>query len=283
MKFGDVDIFLLSDGTFRLDGGAMFGVIPRVLWERHDTPDEKNRILLGLNALLVLRGEEKILIDCGIGDKFDRKFAGIYAVQREHTMLDELARHGLQPEDITHVILSHLHFDHIGWSTRRNADGELEPTFQHAQYFCQRGNYEYGLQPDPRSRASYLQENFVPLHQHGVLKFLEGTGEVMPGIESIVTGGHTQDHAIIKIKTAGRTICFLADLVPTVSHLKTVYVMGYDVFPAQTMQVKPRVLQQAFEEQWLLIFEHGAHVRAGYLQQVEGNWKIEPVIFDSVF
>ncbi len=281
MKFGDIDIFLLSDGTFRLDGGAMFGVIPRVLWERHDPPDEKNRILLGLNSLLVLRGEEKILIDCGIGDKFDKKFANIYAIQREHTLLDELAGHGLKPEDITHVILSHLHFDHIGWSTRRNAKGELEPTFKNAVYFCQRGNYDYGLQPDPRSRASYLQENFVPLHQHGVLKFLEGTGEVMPGIESVVTGGHTQDHAIIKIKTAGRTICFLADLVPTVSHLRTVYVMGYDVFPAQTMQAKPRVLQQAFEEQWLLIFEHGAHVKAGYLQQVEGDWKIEPVNIDS--
>lgn len=281
MKFGDIDIFLLSDGTFRLDGGAMFGVVPRVLWERHDPPDEKNRILLGLNSLLVLRGEEKILIDCGIGDKFDQKFADIYAVQRERTLLDELARHGLKPEDITHVILSHLHFDHIGWSTRRNAKGELEPTFKNAVYFCQRGNYDYGLQPDPRSRASYLQENFVPLHQHGVLKFSEGTGEIIPGIESIVTGGHTLDHAIVKIKTAGRTICFLADLVPTVSHLRTVYVMGYDVFPAQTMQVKPRILQQAFEEQWLLIFEHGAHVKAGYLQQVEENWKIEPVNIDS--
>ncbi|MCK6560812.1 MBL fold metallo-hydrolase [candidate division KSB1 bacterium] len=281
MKFGDIDIFLLSDGTFRLDGGAMFGVVPRVLWERHDPPDEKNRILLGLNSLLVLRGEEKILIDCGIGDKFDEKFASIYAIQREHTLLDELAGHGLKPEDITHVILSHLHFDHIGWSTRRNAHGDLEPTFQHAQYFCQRGNYEYGMNPDPRSRASYLQENFVPLQRHGVLQFLDGSGEVLPGIASIVTGGHTQDHAIIKIKTAGRTLCFLADLVPTDSHLRTPYVMGYDLFPLQTMQVKPVILQQAFEEQWLLIFEHGAHLKAGFLQQKEGNWKIEPVVFES--
>ncbi len=281
MKFGDINIFLLSDGTFRLDGGAMFGVVPRVLWERHDPPDEKNRILLGLNSLLVVRGREKILIDCGIGDKFDRKFADIYAIQREHTLLDELAARGCQPQDITHVILSHLHFDHIGWSTRRNARGELEPTFKQAEYFCQRGNYEYGLKPDPRSRASYLQENFVPLHQHGVLKFLDGSGEVLPGITSLVTGGHTQDHAIIKITTAGRTLCFLADLVPTASHLRTPYVMGYDLFPLQTMQVKPVILQQAFEEQWLLIFEHGAQIKAGFLQQENGNWKIEPVVFES--
>ncbi|MDZ7268525.1 MAG: MBL fold metallo-hydrolase [candidate division KSB1 bacterium] len=277
MTFGDLDIFLLSDGTFRLDGGAMFGVVPRVLWERHDPPDERNRILLGLNALLIMRGREKILIDCGIGDKFDRKFAEIYAIRREHTLLDELARHGCRPEDITHVLLSHLHFDHIGWSTRRTAAGELVPTFSQAEYFCQRGNYEYGLQPDPRSRASYLQENFVPLQQHGVLRLLEGSGEVLPGIESIVTGGHTTDHAIIKIKSAGRTLCFLADLVPTASHLRTPYVMGYDLFPLQTMQVKPVILQQAFAEQWLLIFEHGAQIKAGYLQQVEDNWKINPV------
>ncbi len=277
MKFGDINIFLLSDGTFRLDGGAMFGVVPRVLWQRHDPPDEKNRILLGLNSLLIVRGKERILIDCGIGDKFDRKFADIYAIQREHTLLEELARCGFQPEDITHVILSHLHFDHIGWSTRRNERGELRPTFTRAEYFCQRDNYEYGLKPDPRSRASYLQENFVPLAEHGVLKFLEGNSEPLPGIECFVTGGHTVAHSIIKIITPGPTLCFLADLVPTVSHLKTVNVMGYDLFPLQTMQVKTAVLQQAFEEKWLLIFEHGAHVKAGYLQQVEGNWKIETV------
>ncbi len=279
MNFGNLEIFLLSDGLFRLDGGAMFGVVPRVLWERMDTPDEKNRILMGLNSLLIIRDAEKILIDCGVGDKFDAKFGSMFGIHREHSLIDRLAALNIQPEDITHVILTHLHFDHIGWSTRRNASGELVPTFPNATYYCQRGEYEIALAPDPRSKASYVQENFIPLAQHGVLKFLEGSGEILPDMEGVVTGGHTRDHMIVKTHSAGQTVCFLADLVPTPSHLRTPYVMGYDLYPAETMLIKPKVLQQAFEEHWLLVFEHAPRLRAGYLQQAEGNWKIEAVEF----
>lgn len=279
MNLGNLDLFLLSDGLFRLDGGAMFGVVPRVMWERMDAPDEKNRILMGLNALLVVRGAEKILIDCGVGDKFDAKFGNMFGIHREQTLLDRLAALQLQPKDITQVILTHLHFDHIGWSTRRNASGEVVPTFSNATYYCQRAEYEVALNPDPRSKASYVQENFVPLVQRGVLKFLEGTGEIMPGIEGVVTGGHTRDHMIVKAQSAGKTVCFLADLVPTSSHLRTPYVMGYDLYPAQTMLIKPKVLQQAFEEQWLLVFEHAPRIRAGYLRQTDGKWKVEACDF----
>ena len=277
MQCGDVELHVLSDGFFRLDGGAMFGVVPKVLWERTNPPDEKNRILLAMNPLLVLRGKERILIDAGVGDKFDAKFAGMFGISREQTLLDDLARLKLRPDDITHVILSHLHFDHIGWSTRRNQAGEIVPTFPNAVYFCQRGEFEYGLKPDPRSKASYVQENFVPLNSHGVLRFVEGSGEIIPGIYGIVTGGHTRDHMIVQIRSAGQIACFMADLTPTTSHLKTPYVMGYDLYPAQTMEVKPKILPQAFEEQWLLIFEHDARIKAGYLQQVEGNWKVMQV------
>lgn len=279
MTLGNLEIHLLSDGLFRLDGGAMFGVVPRVLWERMDTPDENNRILMGMNALLIVREQEKILIDCGIGDKFDTKFGNMFGVQREHTLLERLAALQLQPQDITQVILTHLHFDHIGWSTRRNASGEIVPTFSNATYYCQRAEYEVALAPDPRSKASYVQENFVSLAQHGVLKFLEGSGEIIAGIEGVVTGGHTRDHMIVKAHSAGKAVCFLADLVPTPSHLRTPYVMGYDLYPAQTMLIKPKVLQQAFEEQWLLVFEHAPRLRAGYLQQAAGNWKIDAVEF----
>lgn len=281
MKFGDIQIFALTDGLFRLDGGAMFGVVPRVLWEKNDAPDEKNRILMGLNCLLVIRDDERILIDAGVGDKFDAKFGGMFGVHREKTLLDQLAGRGLQPENITHVILTHLHFDHIGWSTRRNAGGEVVPTFPNATYFCQRGEFEYALNPDPRSKASYIQNNFVPLKEHGVLQFLEGNGEILPGIDGFVTGGHTRDHMIVKVHCAGKIVCFLADLVPTTSHLKTPYVMGYDLYPAQTMAMKPKVLQQAFEEQWLLVFEHAPRIKAGYLKEVESNWKVEQVAFDA--
>ncbi len=278
MKFGDFDIFVVPDGLFRLDGGAMFGVVPRVLWERTDPPDEKNRILMGLNCLLVIRGNEKVLIDTGVGDKFDEKFGTMFGVQREKTLLDQLADLQLQPEDVTHVIMSHMHFDHIGWNTRRNTAGEIVPTFPNASYFAQRGEYEVAKNPDDRSRASYLKWNWEPLEKSGQLQLLDGTTEVLPGIESFLAPGHTLYHTIVKIKSAGKTAAFLADLVPTTSHLKTPYVMGYDLYPKLTMETKPRILQQAFEELWLLVFEHAPRINAGYLQQVEGNWKVEPVV-----
>jgi len=277
MRFGDLDIYILSDGLFRLDGGAMFGVVPRVLWEKTDAPDEKNRILLGLNCLLVLRGSEKILIDTGMGDKFDAKFGAIYGVQRDQTLLDRLAALSLQPQDLTHVIMSHMHFDHIGWNTRRNAAGEIVPTFPRATYFAQRGEYEVANHPDERSRASYIKWNWEVLEKTGQLQLLEGTTEVLPGIESVITPGHTLYHTIVKVQSAGHTAAFMADLVPTASHLKTPYVMGYDLYPKLTMETKPQILQQALAENWLLVFEHAPRLKAGYLQQVEGNWKIAPL------
>lgn len=277
MKIDDTEIHLLSDGTFRLDGGAMFGVVPKVLWNKLEPADDQNRILMGLNCLLVIRGEHRILIDTGIGDKYDPKFERIYAVQKDRTLPGELQKLGLQPQDITHVIMSHMHFDHIGGNTRRDESGRLVPAFPNAVYFAQRGEYESAKNPDPRSRASYLPENWQPLEQSSQLQLLDGTCEVLPGIESIVTGGHTAHHTIVKMTTPKRTVVFLADLVPTPSHLKTPYVMAYDLYPKQTMEVKPRVLHQALAEEWLLVFEHSARVRAGFLCQTEGNYVIDEV------
>jgi glyoxylase-like metal-dependent hydrolase (beta-lactamase superfamily II) len=248
-----------------------------VLWEKTDPPDEKNRILMGLNCLLVTRGPEKVLIDTGIGDKFDEKFSNLYSVQREQTLLDQLRSSNVRPEDITHVLMSHMHFDHIGWNTRRHAGGEIVPTFPNAVYYAQRGEYEVAKNPDDRSRASYIKWNWEPLEKSGQLQLLDGTSEILPGIESVITPGHTLYHTIVKVKSAGKTVAFLADLVPTTSHLKTLYVMGYDLYPMLTMETKPRILQQALAENWLLVFEHAPRVQAGYLKNVEGKWKIEPL------
>lgn len=277
MKFGNLDIFVLSDGLFRLDGGAMFGVVPRVLWERTDPADEKNRILVGLNSLLVIRGKEKVLIDTGIGDKYDEKFRAIYSIHREKTLLDHLADLDIRPADITDVVMSHMHFDHIGWNTRKNDGGDIEPTFVNAVYFAQRGEYEVAKHPEERSRASYIRWNWDALEKSGQLRLLDDTCEPLPGIESCIAPGHTLYHTIVKVKSAGQTAAFLADLVPTPSHLKTPYVMSYDLYPKLTMETKQRILQQAFEEKWLLIFEHASRMKAGYLQSIDGNWKIEPV------
>lgn len=277
MILGDTRIHLVSDGTFGLDGGAMFGIVPKVLWSRLEPPDANNRITLGLNCLLVMRGDERILIDTGIGNKFDAKFAEIYAVRRENDLLANLAALGVATDDITHVIMSHMHFDHIGWNTMQDSSGELVPVFKNSVYYAQKGEYEVACDPDPRSKASYVAPNWVPLEKAGQLHLLHGTSEPLPGIEVMVTGGHTQHHSIVKVRTSERTVVFLADLVPTPSHLKTPYVMGYDLYPVQTMIMKEEVLHQAYAEEWLLVFEHSAHVKAGFLQKPDGAWSLEPV------
>ena len=277
MKIGDLDIYVLQDGTFRLDGGAMFGVVPKVLWEKKAPADARNRIFLGLNSLLIIRENDKILIDTGIGDKYDAKFADMFSVQQERNLLQRLDDLDIRPEDITHVIMSHMHFDHIGWNTRRNEAGDVVPTFPNAVYFAQQGEYDTANHPDPRSKASYLIWNWQPLEQSGQLQLLQGTGEVVPGIDSIITGGHTQSHSTLKITSGRETIVFLADLVPTTAHLRTAWVMGYDTYPLQTMEMKPNVLQQALDEQWLLVFEHDAHTPLARLSLDGGRMVAVPV------
>lgn len=277
MQIENTRFYVLSDGRFRLDGGAMFGVVPKALWNKLEPADAENRILMGLNCLLIVREKEKILIDTGIGNKYDEKFAAIYGIDQPENLLDQLARRGYKPEDITHVIMSHMHFDHIGWNTRYGRSGALAPTFANAVYYAQRGEFEVAQHPDPRSRASYLPANWEPLQASGRLHLIDGSGDILPGIESLVTGGHTAYHSIIKVTAGAQIVTFLADLVPTPSHLKTPYVMGYDLYPKQTMEIKPKILAQALREQWLLVFEHAASVHAGYLREQEGKLQVEPV------
>lgn len=277
MQFGDFEIHSISDGTFKLDGGAMFGVVPRVLWERTNPPNAMNRINMGLNCLLIKTQSDIVLIDTGIGNLFDDKFATMFEIDKSSSLVAGLAAIGLSPDDITRVVLTHLHFDHSGGNCSRNGADELQPTFRNATYYFQQGEFDYARQPDPRSRGSYLAQNWQAVEASGQLQLISGDQEILPGIEVIVTGGHTQHHQVVKIKSAGQTACFLADLVPTVSHLKTAYVMGYDLYPKTSMEVKERVLKQAMQENWLLFFEHDPTVRAGYLVETDGKFKIEEV------
>ncbi len=277
MQFGNIQLDLISDGLFRLDGGAMFGVVPKVLWQKLKPADEANRILMGLNSLLIRTGEATVLVDTGIGDKFDARFAQMFAIDREKTLIDGLAEKGVTPEQVTHVIMTHMHFDHIGWNTRRNAGGEVVPTFTNAVYYAQRGEFDVANAPDPRSRASYLAENWQPLERSGQLELVEGSRELLPGIRCVVTGGHTANHTIITIETGGKKACFLADLVPTPAHLKTPWVMGYDLYPVDTMRLKDEILRQAAEENWLLFFEHEPEQRAGYLRIDGKNRELDGV------
>jgi glyoxylase-like metal-dependent hydrolase (beta-lactamase superfamily II) len=277
MKLGAFEICPVTDGRFRLDGGAMFGVVPKVLWERCCPADEKNRIRMGLNCLLIRAHGKNILVDTGLGPKLDAKFQDRFAVERTPPLYESLKTLGLAPDDIHMVINTHLHFDHCGGNTHRE-DGQVVATFPKAEYFVQRGEYEDAVRANERTRASYLKENFTPVAHVDRWEFLVGDTELTPGVSAVVTGGHTAHHQAVKIQSEGKTALYLGDLIPTVSHLPLPYIMGYDLYPMQTLEAKRGVLDRAFEEHWLLVFEHDPKVQMGYVKKdVEGKYYLEEV------
>ena len=275
MKFGEFELFVVSDGTFRLDGGAMFGTVPKVLWERTNPADDRNRILMGLNCLLIRTPTENILVDTGLGAAHDEKSAFLYGIDKSETdLLKSLAAAGVGAADINKVILSHLHFDHGGGNCFRGENGEFKPTFPNAVYYINQGELAYAKDPDPRSKPGYPPHTWEPLEKWGQVTLTAGEEEVTPGVTILPAPGHTPNHQIVRVDSDGLTACFLADLVPTPSHLKTHYVMGFDLDPLTAMKNKERVLKQAQAENWLLIFEHSPGVKAGYLTE---DLRIEPV------
>lgn len=278
MKLGAFEIFPLSDGRFRLDGGAMFGVVPKVLWERCCHADERNRIPLALTPLLIRAHGKHVLVDTGIGDGGGARFRDRYAVDRSPTLRDSLKSLGLGPEDIHLVINTHLHFDHAGGNCAWDEAGRPSPAFPKAHYVVQRGEYEDAVLPNERTRASYRPETFVPIAQAHRWEFVEGDAEILPGISVVVTHGHTAHHQAVKIESEGRTAFYLGDLIPTTAHLPLPYIMGYDLHPLKTLEAKRRVLEQASAERWLLIFEHDPQVQMGYVRREgEGTYRLETV------
>ena len=277
MKLGKFDIQPVTDGRFRLDGGAMFGVVPKVLWEKCCQPDDQNRIQLGLNCLLIRTGRKNVLIDTGMGDKEDAQFQKMFAVERIPTLRDSLKVQGLGPEDIHMVVNTHLHFDHAGGNTVRE-EGSVVPTFPRAKYVVQRGEYEDAARANERTRASYRRENFTPVAHVDQWEFVDGETEVLPGVTVVVTEGHTRCHQSIKIESEGQVAFYLGDLIPTVSHLPLPYIMGYDLYPLQTLETKRWVLDRALNENWLLVFEHDPRVLMGRVRKdVEGKFYLEEV------
>ena len=265
MKLGAFEIYPVSDGRFRLDGGAMFGVVPKVLWEKCCPSDEFNRISLSLTALLIRANGKNILVDTGLGPKEDAKFHRLFAVERTPTILESLKLLGLGPEDIHLVINTHLHFDHAGGNTMSGGDGSIRPVFPKARYVIQQGEFEDAARANERTRASYRPDNFTPIDHINQWEFLHGDTEIVPGVTAVVTSGHTRHHQSVKIESEGQIAFFLGDLIPTVSHLPLPYIMGYDLCPIQTLETKRWVLDRAFEERWLLLFEHDPVVQAGYV------------------
>lgn len=278
MKLGEFEIYPVTDGRFRLDGGAMFGVVPKVLWEKCCPADERNRIALALNCLLIRAHGKNILVDTGLGSKENGKSQDLFAIDRTPPLYASLKQLGLTSEDIHLVVNTHLHFDHAGGNTIRDDQGEVLPAFSKAKYFVQRGEYEDAARANERTKASYRRENFTPVAHVNQWEFLDGDTELLPGISAVVTQGHTRCHQGVKIESEGKVAFYLGDLIPTVSHLPLPYIMGYDLYPLQTLETKRRILDRAFDEKWLLVFEHDPRIQMGSVKKdVEGKYFLQEV------
>lgn len=277
MKLGDFTLTSLTDGKFRLDGGAMFGVVPKPLWERRAPADEKNRIAMTMRPLLVERAGLRILIDAGCGDKMSEKESTIYGMDRAFNLTHSLAEHGLTADDIDIVIASHLHFDHAGGFTMRVGDGPVVPRFPKARYYIRRAEYDDATHPHERNRASYFLENYVPLVDAGVVTFNDEDVEVLPGISVVRTGGHTMHHQLIRIESEGQTAIFTADLMPTTAHVDEPWIMGYDLYPMDTLAFKRTFVQEAIEREYVIFFEHDPQVAAGIIRDDNGRKRVEPI------
>jgi len=268
-KIGDLTVHAIQAGGQKLDGGAMFGVVPKPLWERRIPSDERNRIQLGMRCLLIEHPSGLVLIDTGAGNKESAKFKDIYGLENDGaegaTMLEDGLREiGVAPRDISLVINTHLHFDHAGGNTRLGAGGEVEISFPNATYIIRRGELEYATHPNERTAASYFDRNYVPVVSADKVEFVSREKEIVKGIRVVPTPGHTPFHQSILIESAGERAFYLGDLVPTHAHLPLPWIMGYDVEPLVTLETKRRILKQAVDERWLLIFEHDAGVPWGH-------------------
>ena len=253
---GDIEVIRLLDGTFRVDGGAMFGVVPRTLWAKRAVPDRENRITLALNCFLIRTPETTLLLDTGVGPHVDRRYVDFYSFERDPGLFGALADLCLGPADIDIVVNSHLHFDHCGGNTLRTAEGRWVPAFPKARYVVQRGEWEQALHPVERDKPSYLPARLKPLGESKTLSLLDGDAPVAPGVEAVVVPGHTAFHQSVKIVSGGRTFFYLGDTVPTAAHIDLPYIMSYDLYPVDTFNNKKALLARAAEEGWVVAFSH---------------------------
>ncbi|MCZ6776703.1 MAG: MBL fold metallo-hydrolase [Ignavibacteria bacterium] len=269
MRIGDYELHAIETGRFGLDGGAMFGVVPKALWEKTNPPDEKNRIELAARALLLVGGGKKILIDVGNGSKYDEKLRSIFKIDSsQYDLISSLKKFNLSPPDITDVILTHLHFDHAGGSTYREG-GQVKPTFPKAKYYVQREHWRAATNPTERDRASFMSEDFMPLQFHNVLEYTEGEGEILPGVSVRLVHGHTTALQCPLITDGTTTVFYCADLIPTTSHLALPWIMAYDLMPLVTLEEKKTILNQAVDESWIIFFEHDPQVEAARVIRTE--------------
>ncbi|MGI9108016.1 MAG: MBL fold metallo-hydrolase [Pyrinomonadaceae bacterium] len=280
MHFGDYRVEIVPDAEFGLDGGAMFGVVPRTLWAESCPPDEHNRIRMNMNCLFIEAGRERILIETGIGDKWSAKHEAIYGIKRRRPLGDSVqAVTNYRPEEITIVVNTHLHFDHAGGNTKRNAAGDLVPTFPNARYFVSRDEYEHAELPHERDRASYLPENWRPLRESGQLELQPAAYEIVPGLRMETVPGHSRTMQCVRLERGGQTLFGFADLIPMRAHVALAWIMGYDLYPVETLEAKRRLLPQAARENWFCLFYHDPD--AHLCRIVEAKGKLRAVGYED--
>ena len=262
ITIGPYTVHFLSGGRFRLDGGAMFGVVPKVLWNRTAPADERNRIRMAMNCLLIEGDGKRVLVDAGSGTKDDAKFRDIYAIERPEGLIEDLRAAGIAPEQVDTVALTHLHFDHCGGGTSRGEDGVVRPTFLKAHYLVRRQEWDDAHHANERNRASYLSDNYDPLAQSGQLILHAQDIEILPGVWMKNLPGHTLGHQGVFFDIPGARALYAVDLIPTAAHLPLPFIMGYDLYPMMTLETKRAVLKDAIRENWIILLEHDPDLRA---------------------
>jgi glyoxylase-like metal-dependent hydrolase (beta-lactamase superfamily II) len=261
---GDFELTVFSDGNYLLDGGAFFGVVPKTMWEKRIKPDEKNRVSIGLNSLLVRTGKQNVLIETGIGNKLSERMIKFYGQPTK--LLDNLSAGGVAPEEIDIVINTHLHFDHCGWNTVREGERVIA-TFPKAKYYVQQGEWKHARQQFERDRISYISENYDPLIEADQMKLLDGDQEIVPGISVRVFPGHTAHMQAVLIASGGRKACYISDLIPTRAHLDITWGMAFDLFPVDTIESKKKYYEESIPEKWLTVFTHDPDQPWAYVER----------------
>lgn len=275
MEIGKYTIRTIDAGGLKLDGGAMFGIIPKPLWQKTNPADDVNRVQLSTRVLFISGGKRKMLVDTGMGSKWDEKSKHIYGLDNNSlTLAEALKPLNVNPDDITDVILTHLHFDHAGGGVSLE-NGKLIPAFSNAKYYVRKENFEWAMNPSDRDRGSYIKNNFIPLMENGVLEFTKSNETFDEGLEFIDINGHTFHQQLVKINDSGKTLLYCGDLLPFSSHLHLPYIMGYDLQPLITLKEKTEILNKAADEEWILVFEHDPYTAAATVMRTEKGFAVK--------
>jgi glyoxylase-like metal-dependent hydrolase (beta-lactamase superfamily II) len=276
LTLGDFALSIFSDGTYPLDGGAFFGVIPKVMWSKRVASDERNYVTSGLNSLLIRTGDKNVLVETGMGNKLSERMIRFYGQPAK--LLDNLAAGGVVPEDIDIVINTHLHFDHCGWNTTRDKSGKAVATFPRAKYYAPEGEWQYGQSPSERDVISYISDNYDPLVASGHMTLLKGGEEIVPGVLVKIFPGHTATMMGVIVTSGGKTACYISDLIPTTAHIDISWGMAFDLFPLQTIESRKKYYAQSIPEKWLTVFTHDPQTPWAYIEKDgQGKMVAKPV------